>query len=210
MIDDDDLTEVRIRQLLTEFAPPTRPPDIDELLRAGRQRSAWHAWDRGLAAVVIAVLVVGAGLLAVSLAGHGSERPLRDPSLSATPTPTASGLTTESPGAIEGVDKGYVCYTATRFTVLPHGLSHDQLVRFLKEHVRPKDYFDKTDPKAVWRIYDDPAEPTTLADGSPRPLPSWWANLTPVGPIGLGCRSAAPWPDAAPSGWTDSGPFGTP
>lgn len=206
---DDDLTEARIRQLLTEFAPPTRRPDIDALIRAGRQRSAWHAWDRGLAAVIIVVLVVGAGVLAISLAGQSSSLPLRDRSLSATATPS-SGLTKESPGAIQGLDHGYVCHTATTYTVLPHGLSHDQMIRFMNSHIKGKSYFDKNDPRAIWRIYNDPAESTTLPDGSPRPLPSWWANLTPIGSIAVSCSEPAAQPESAPSGWASAGPFDAP
>jgi hypothetical protein len=179
MIDDDDLTEARIRQLLTAYTPPTRQPDIDAMIRAGRQRSAWHAWERGIAAAVTAIIVLGAGILTLYLAGHTSNQPVNDDS----PTVTAT------PGALPGLG-GFICHWATTYTILPHGLSADQTTRFFYQHVKHGLYFDKSDPRAVWKVYKDPAESTKLPDGSPRPLPSWWANLTPV-TVGVACDASA-------------------
>ena len=187
MIDDDDLTEVRIRQLLTAFTPPTRPPDIDGMIRAGRQRSTWHAWERGLAAVVVAIIVGGVGLVTLSHAGRPGNEPVNDGSSAV--TASTSPTTTAPPGALPGLG-GFICHWATTYTILPHGPDKEQHTRFFDTHVEREFYFDKSDPTAVWTIYRDPTEPTKLPDGSPRPLPSWWENLVPM-KVGVDCDASA-------------------
>ncbi len=111
MPSDDD-----IRDALRRYASgEVRPPDMAALTRRAQQRAQRQVWERGLAAAVVVLILVGVGVLALRTWSDPrmdepigpSPSPTVVPTPSATPTPTptpdpTSFAVNQSAGANEG------------------------------------------------------------------------------------------------------------
>ncbi len=70
-----------------------------------------------------------------------------------------------------------VCHVASTYSDDYHGNSY---VDWTLRGYHMQWYVQKSNPSRLWRVFTLPGEASRLADGSSRPLPSWWADLKPM------------------------------